>query len=314
MTQKRFAGPEIATGAAPLAAASAGPGGLLAQMLACSLLWASAFLLMKVIGTDLSPLALTAARGAMGGGLLALWVLARGGIAWPRGREWRDWIVLGIAQGIVPNTLTAYALTEITAGLTSLIQASAPLMVAVLAHALFADERLDGRRAAGVLIGFAGMAILVGPAAFGGAGSLPGTLAMVATAVSYAIGNVYVRSIPDPRPLRLAFGQQVFSGVPTLVLVLALGGPAAFAAVPQHAAALAALGLFATALPIVLYMNVLRLAGPTLGSMNGYLVPIWTILLGFGLLGEAVGPREIAGGLVVLAGVAVASRARRPAG
>jgi drug/metabolite transporter (DMT)-like permease len=308
------------TGTRPPAAMPAGTGVLFAQMLACSLLWASAFLLMKAIGTDLSPLALTAARGIMGGGLLALWVLVRGGLPWPRGREWRDWIILGIAQGVVPNTLTAYALTEITAGLTALIQASTPLMVAVLAHALFADERLGGRRAAGVLTGFAGMAVLIGPAAFldgsglDGSGSLPGTLAMVATAVSYAIGNVYVRSIPDPQPLRLAFGQQTFSGVPALALALAAGGPAAFAAVPGHAAVLAALGLFATALPIVLYMNVLRIAGPTLGSMNGYLVPIWTILLGFALLGETVGLREVAGGLVVLAGVAIASRARRPAG
>jgi drug/metabolite transporter (DMT)-like permease len=281
---------------------------LLAQMLVCSFLWANAFLLMKLIGADLSPVALAALRGILGGVLLAVWLLALRQSIVPRGREWRDWALLGFLQGAVPNVLTAYALIHITVGLSSMIQASTPLMVASVAHALFADERLTARRGLGVLVGFSGMAVLLGPAALAGRSeSVLGALAMVVTALSYAIGNLYVRTIPDARPLRLAFGQQVFSGLPTLVLVLMVAGPAAFAAAPDHALALAALGLFATALPIVIYMNILRLAGPTLGSMNGYLVPVWTILLGYAFLRETVGLREIAGGVIVLSGVAIAS-------
>jgi drug/metabolite transporter (DMT)-like permease len=287
---------------------------LLAQMLACSFLWASAFLLMKLVGVDLSPFALTAVRGVMGGGLLALWLVLRGESVLPRGREWRDWIALGVLQGIVPNTQTAYALSEITAGLTAMIQAATPLVVAVLAHRLFAEERLTAQRAGGVAVGCVGMTLLLGPAAFAdSSGSMLGVLAMAATAVSYAFGNLYVRSVPSPRPLRLAFGQQVFSGFPTFAAVLAIGGPEAFAGAPGQAAALAILGVFGTALPIVLYMNILRLAGPTLGSMNGYLVPVWTVLLGVFLLHETVAPREIAAGAAVLAGVAIASSARRRA-
>jgi len=288
---------------------------LMVQLLSCSFLWASGFLFIKLIGPDIPPLALAAARGVLGAACLAVWFLLRRQSIVPSGREWRDWLVLGLLQGAIPNTLTAYALLEITAALASLIQAAAPLMVAVLAHFLFADERLTGRRATGVLVGFAGMAVLVGPAAIGASpGSALGALAMVATAIGYAAGNLYVRSIPRAEPARLALGQQIFSGLPTLLLVLAMSGPAAFSAAPAHAATLAALGLFATALPIVLFMRLLRVAGPTRGSMNGYLVPFWTVLLGLGFLGETVGPREIVGGLVVLAGVAIVSTTgkRRP--
>lgn len=285
---------------------------LLGQMLLCSCLWGSSFLLMKLIGSEVSPLALTALRGLMGAALLGLWLALRGETILPQGREWRDWAVLGLLQGAIPNTLTAYALTLITASLTSLIQACTPLVVAVLAHLLFADERLSARRALGVLIGFSGMAILLGPAAFAaGSPSAAGTLAMAATALSYALGNLYVRGIPKVQPTRLALGQQAFSGLPTLVLALALLGPAAFAAVPGLALPLLALGVFATALPILLYMHILRRAGPVLGSMNGYLVPFWTILMGVTLLGEQVGPREIAGGIVVLTGLVIVSLARR---
>jgi drug/metabolite transporter (DMT)-like permease len=301
-----------AAGAAPPAKTTAGAAPLLGLLLLCSFLWATAYLLMKVLGTDIAPVPLAALRGVMGGGLLALWLAARGQSILPRGREWRDWIVLGILQGVIPNTLTAYALADTEAGLAALIAASSPLMVAVLAHLLFSDQRLTRRRGAGVLVGFAGMAILLGPAAVADTpAGLFGPLAMAVTAASYAFGVLYVRTIPSPRPVRLALGQQAFSGLPSLVAVLALTGPSAFAGVPAHGLELLFFGVLSTAVPIALYMQILRLAGPTLGSMNAYLTPIWTLLLGVVVLHETVGLREIAGGLVVLAGIAIASSARR---
>jgi drug/metabolite transporter (DMT)-like permease len=285
---------------------------LMAQLLLCSCLWASGFILMKHIGADIPPVALAALRGVLAAGLLAAWFLVRRQSIIPHGREWRDWIVLGALQGAIPNTLTAYALLQITAALAGMIQASTPLMVAVLAHFLFAEERLTARRATGVLVGFAGIAILIGPAAVvTSSGSASGTLAMVATAISYAVGNLYVRSIPAAQPMRLALGQQIFSGLPTFALALAVSSPAVFAAAPAHAGSLLALGFLATALPIILFMHILRTAGPTRGSMTGYLVPFWTLLLGMSFLGETVGMREMIGGLVVLAGVAIVSRTGR---
>jgi drug/metabolite transporter (DMT)-like permease len=284
---------------------------VLGQMLLCSFLWANSYLLLKVMSADIAPLALTALRGVMGGVLLALWLSWRGQSIIPQGREWRDWMALGILQGIIPNTLTAYALSQIAAGLTSMLQATGPLMVAVFAHLLFADERLTPRRTLGVLIGFAGMAILLGPAAFSDRlGSLWGMLAMIATAISYSLGSLYVRSIPQAKPGRLALGQQAFSGFPAMLAVLAISGPSALHAVPDHGVALLALGIICTAMPIVLFMNILRQAGPTLGSMNGYLTPVWTVLLGFLILSERPGLHEIVGGLVVLLGVIMANDRR----
>ena len=299
--------------AAPVATAGRRrPAPLPLLLLGCSLCWSTGYLMMKLLGSEIGPFALTAVRGVMGAGLIALWLLLLRQSIRPRGREWRDWAVLGFFQGILPNTLTAYAVMQIPAGLTAMIQATSPLIVALLAHLLFADERLSWRRGLGVLLGFGGMAILLGPAAFGGdPGSLWGALAMVVTAASYAVGSLYVRSIPDARPARLALGQQAFAGLPTLAAVLLLAGPGAFAAVPDNALTLAALGLVATALPILLFMQILRRAGPTVGSMTGYLTPIWTLLLGALLLAERVAPAQALGGCVVLLGIALASRRRR---
>lgn len=281
---------------------------LIVQMLVCSFLWGSAFILLKIAGTTLSPLALTAVRGLLGGSLIAIFMAFTGHNVLPRGRELRDWIVLGFLQGVVPNTLTAYALTQISAGLTSMIQASTPLIVAVLAQMLFASERLTLKTALGLLTGFTGMVLLIGPAAFGaGEVNTAGVLAVVAVAVSYALGTLYVRGIPNAQPMRLALGQQLFSGLPTFAAVMAMGGATAFAPALGILPVLAVLAIFGTAVPIVLYMNILRKAGPTLGSMNGYFLPPWTILLGFVLLGEPLSLREIVATAIVLSGVVIVS-------
>ena len=298
--------------------ASAGRDGgtafLVGQMLLCSLLWAPAFLLMKRIGADLSPLSVTALRDTMGGGLLAIWFLSRGQRVLPKGREWHDWAVLGTLQVIVPNTLTVYALAQITTSLAALIQTATPLIVACLAPLLFASEAMSRRRMLGLALGLAGVLALIGPAMFStAASSTAGILAMAFVPVSYALGNLYVRAIPKAEPARLAYGQLAFSALPALLLTWATQGGSAFAPVPGHRLELIALALFATALPLVLFMRILREAGPTLGTMVGYVIPLWVILLGTLLLDERLEAREIVGGLTLLAGLLLASMTRRPA-
>jgi drug/metabolite transporter (DMT)-like permease len=160
----------------------------------------------------------------------------------------------------------------------------------------------------GVLVGFTGMAILIGPAALPDSGlSVTGVLAMVTTAVSYAVGNIYARAIRDADPARLALGQQVCSAIPATALALLVIGPGAFAAVPGSIGPLLGLGVVATAVPILLFMRLIRGAGPTRAAMVGYLMPVWTTILAILFLGEHVGLREVLGGAVVLSGVALVS-------
>jgi drug/metabolite transporter (DMT)-like permease len=279
------------------------------HLLACSILWASGFVFLKMTAGAMSPIAIAAARGFIAALALAMWfALIRRSIM-PQGREWRDWIVLGTLNGWGPNMLTAYALTQVTTGLAALLQAAGPIMVAVLAHLIFVEERLSPRRGLGVLIGFGGMAILIGPAALPGyeGVSLPGALAMVATAACYSAGSIYVRAIPQAQPLRLALGQQMFSAIGAIAITLVVLGPVALAPVMDNLPPLIALGVLATALPIFLFMRLVRAAGPTRASMTGYLLPVWAALFGYLIFGETLGLRELAGGLVILAGVALVS-------
>ena len=282
------------------------PGFIVSRLLACSILWASSFLFIKLSG-DLNPFVLAAARGLIGAASLALWFAALGKSILPQRHEWRIWAILGTFNGWLPNVLLAYALTQITTATAAMIQASSPLIVALLSHALFAEERLTPRRLVGVVVGFAGMGILIGPAALPGGVSTTGVLTMLAIACSYAVANVYVRTVKQAEPARLALGQQICSGFAATTLALVLAGPSAFMPVPAHLPPLIALGAAATALPVVLFMTLIRRAGPTRASMVGYLMPVWTAVLAVLFLRETIGLREVLGGAVVLAGVALVS-------
>jgi drug/metabolite transporter (DMT)-like permease len=283
------------------------PGFIVSNLLVCSFLWATGFLFIKLSG-DVNPFALAAMRGLVGAGSLILWFLVQGKSILPQGKEWRIWAILGTFNGWLPNVLLAYALTQITTASAAMIQASAPLIVAVLSHWLFADERLTPRRFLGVLVGFVGMGILIGPAAFPDSGvSSMGVLTMLAIACSYAAANIYVRTVRHAEPARLALGQQVCSGSAATLLALAVAGPSSFASVPEHLAPLIALGMASTALPILLFMHLIRRTGPTRASMVGYLMPVWTAILAVLFLNERIGGREILGGAVVLTGVALVS-------
>lgn len=296
-----------AQGEAAALPAPPSPAFLVTNLLVCSMLWSTSFLFIKLSG-DINPFVLAAMRGLVGASAIASWFLLQAKRIRPEGGEWRHWTILGTLNGWLPNVLVAHALTQIGTAPAAMIQASGPLIVAVLSHLLFADERLTPGRFIGVLVGLTGMGILIGPAALPDSGISPwGVSAMVATAISYASANLYVRTIRHADPARLALGQQICSGFPATVLALALAGPSAFAAVPGSAAALVALGIISTALPILLFMRLIRRAGPTRASMVGYLQPVWTTILAILFLGERIGGREMIGGAVVLAGVALVS-------
>jgi drug/metabolite transporter (DMT)-like permease len=301
----------IAQGEAAALPAAPTPTFLVTNLLVCSMLWSTSFLFIKLSG-DINPFVLAAMRGLIGASALLLWFAVQAKSIRPDNGQWHHWVVLGALNGWIPNVLVAHALTQIGTAPAAMIQASGPLIVAVLSHLLYADERLTPRRFVGVIVGIAGMGILIGPAALPDSGiSAWGALTMVATALSYATANLYVRSIKQADPARLALGQQICSAIPATALALVVMGPSAFAAVPDSAASLLALGIVSTALPILLFMRLIRRAGPTRASMVGYLQPVWTAVLAVLFLSESIGLREIAGGGVVLIGVALVSLSGR---
>jgi drug/metabolite transporter (DMT)-like permease len=276
-----------------------------AHLVGCSLTWGCSFLFMKLIGDGLPFSVIASSRALLAAAVLLIAVALLGQSVLPKGREGRDWLVLGTVNGWAPNMLVAYALLHMDSGPAALIQASGPLMTALLGHALLSTERLTASRMLGIGIGAVGVAMLIGPGALEGGGTLLAAGALLLMTLGYAVGNIYARTITGAVPIRMALGQQVVSALIGTLIALVLAGPAGFAGIANHAPALLALGLFSTALPIWLFMRLITAAGSTKAAMTGYLTPVTALVLGVLVLGEPIVPRQIIGGLIVLLGVAI---------
>ena len=266
---------------------------------------------MRLLTGQIVPEAMAGARASIAFIILAVLFTLRGERVMPYSYEWKPFIMIGTLNGWLPNILTAFALTQISTASSAMIQASGTLMVAVLAHFMFAEERLTRHRLAGVILGFLGMGLLIGPAALiPGAGGQAGFLAMTGVAVCYAFGSVYTRRVRAIQPLRLALGQQLISASIALPLTLGFKGADSLLALADHWVFVLALGSIATAVPISLFMILIGKAGPTRAAMVGYLMPIFATAFSLLFLNEHVGLRELAGGVVILTGIWLATSKR----
>jgi drug/metabolite transporter (DMT)-like permease len=275
------------------------------RLIVIGALWGSSFPLLRLVAMEMSPLALAALRGLFAAaGVFAFLVVTRqlGGRL-----ELRHWLVLGTTNGWVPNLLTAYALGSIEAAPAALIHATTPLIVAILAVPLLRDERPGLRGVAGLLLGFGGIALILGPDAFAGRASFAGGLLILISTVSYALGTIYARRVRPRSAAQLALGQQLVSGAVALAISLPLAPAGAYDLPGSTFLVIALLGIFASALPLTMFLSLLARSRVTDASMVGYLQPPFAAAVGAALLGEVPGLMVLVGGGVVLAGVWLAT-------
>ena len=184
--------------------------------------WGSSFVFVKLITESMHPFAFAASRGFIAMSALIAWLAlqSRTPLAYDRPSRSPPWkniahmVVLGTTNGWLTNVLVAVAVSRVDSAVVAMLQASVPLMVAVLAHILFVEEPFRARQFIGIITGLTGILLIVGPVAvFGGRGSLVGIAAMLLTALSYACGTVYGRYVASTNPAALACGQQACGAI-----------------------------------------------------------------------------------------------------
>lgn len=280
------------------------------RLLLIAALWGSAFALIRFAAATFPPWWIASVRGLLAAFVVALWLALRGRPVVPRGAMLRHALVLGTLNGWIPNLLVATAMARIDSAAGALIQASAPLLVALLATALLPAERPGARTALGLLVGFAGIATIGGPDVLAGGASGTGAALMLLVTLSYASGTVYVRAVRPGAADELALGQTSVGGLVAAIVAFSLepGGPPMAGLAPW--AAMAALAVFGSAIPLTLFMSLAQRARATDAAMVGYLQPAFAALGGALLLAEFPEPRVLAGGAVVLLGVWLATARR----
>jgi drug/metabolite transporter (DMT)-like permease len=279
-----------------------------ALLLALSALWGGSFFFVGVAVTALPPLSIVTLRVGLAA-LVLLVAIRAGGMRMPRDRlTWRAFFVMGALNNVMPFCLIVWGQTEIASSLAAILNATTPLFAVLVAHFLTADERLTGGRAAGVGLGFAGVVLMIGPAALRGLGvGVLAQLACLAAALSYTCAGVYGRRFRRAgiAPLPTAAGQVAASTILLAPLALAVDRPWALVPpAPEVWAAIAGLAVLSTALAYVLYFRILASAGATNLLLVTFLIPVSAIVLGVVFLGERLLPEHLLGMVLVGAGLA----------
>ncbi|HSH21639.1 MAG TPA: DMT family transporter [Candidatus Caenarcaniphilales bacterium] len=270
--------------------------------------WGSSYLFIKIgVETGLQPFTLVMLRLLIGFGLLAAVVFAAREPL-PRGRRvYVHLVVLGFFAVALPFSLITLAEQHVDSALAATLTAPVPLFVIPIAAVLLHDERISINKLAGVLVGVIGVAILVGfDLAQATQADLLAELALVAAALSYAVGGVYARrNVRGLRPMIPALFQVGFALLMVTVLAFLLERPLE-ATLPFDAlVAVVWLGLFGSGMAYLLFFRLLGRWGATRTSLVAYLVPVFGIVLGAAVLAEPIRAGLLVGTALVLGGIAL---------
>lgn len=284
------------------------------MLLGLSVVWGGSFFFNGIAVRELPVFTVVVSRVVLAAIILLLFLRLRGERMPRDGRVWAAFLVLGLFNNAIPFSLIVAGQQHIASGVASILNASTPLFTVVLAHFMTQDERMSGGKLAGVVIGFAGVAVMIGGAALRDLGGhVVAQLMCVAAAISYAFAGIYGRRFRAMgiNPMCTATGQVVGSSLILLPLVVVIDKPWALP-MPSVAAILAVIGLalISTAMAYVLYFRILATAGATNVLLVTFLTPVSAILLGTLFLGEVLQAKHFAG--MALIGLGLAAIDGRP--
>jgi len=279
-----------------------------AILLALSELWGGSFFFIGIAIHSVTPLTLVLIRVAFASVFLWIWRLIRGE---PLGLAMKfafPLALLALLNNALPFILFAWAQRTIPSGLASILNATTPIWGVIVAHVFTQDERMSPNKIAGVLLGFAGVAIMIGADLLGQIGTnILAQLACLGATLSYALAGVYARRFRGlgVTPVGVATGSLTAAVCVLLPLVLLFEPPwRASAPTGQAWAALLGLAFFCTAVAYILYFRLLASAGATNSLLVTFLIPATAIMLGTFFLGEQLAPRHFAGMLLIGCGLA----------
>jgi len=274
-------------------------------------LWGIPYLFIKVAVDDGVPPAFLAWVRVLLAALVLGTIAWRSGLFGPLRGRGRVLAAYGAFEIAVPFPLIAAGEQRVSSSLAAILIATVPLIIAVLAYRFAPSERASGARLVGLLVGFAGVVVLVGLDVAGRPGELLGAGLIFVAALGYAIGPmIYKHNLSDADP-RAAMAV-------SLALAAAFLTPFALLDVPSSTpsaealASLVVLGLLCTAAAFVMFARLLLEVGPGRASVITYVAPVVAVGLGIAVLGERPGPGAVAGLLLIIAGSWLSTGGRLP--
>jgi len=279
-------------------------------LLALGFAWGGVFLFNRLALGDFPPFTLVFLRLGIAAPLLLALVHAQGERMPRSPKTWAAFFLMGILNNALPFTLFVWAQQTISSGLASIINALTPVATALVCHAMTTDEKLTRAKAAGVLLGLAGVIALIGPGALGGLGhDVIAELVLLLAPISYAFAGLWGRRFRELPVAVPAAGMVTCSALTMLPVALLHDEPWRLAPGLVASLAVLATAVIATALAYWLYFRILKTAGATNLLLVTILMPPIALLLGAIVLSERITGSALIGlGLIFLGLAAIDGR------
>ena len=301
------------------------------KFLALTFIWGSSFLLMKVGLRSLAPLQISGLRIVCGAVVLLILLTASGGRLPRERRLWAHLMVTGFFLGSLPFSLFALGEERVSSALAGIGNSITPIATVMFSLLLLRSEKIGARKIVGVLIGFAGVIVIMQPWQSVGRPDLLGFGMTLVAGMSYGLGWIYTRRFlgrADFGGLTLPTAQMLTSAGQMLVALaiwwlvqrthLSLAAPWSLHANTSGGSVLVpllavlALGIFGTGIAMSFQYDVVRAAGPTVGSSVTYLIPLVSVVLGVLVLGERLQwPQFVGAGVILGAAVLIGRSGKR---
>lgn len=269
--------------------------------------WGSSYLFIKIGVESFGTFTLIALRLMIGAAFL--WIAFRlNGTKLPRERRiYGHLIVMALINITIPFALITWAEQSVDSAVAAILNATVPLWVIVIAPMFLPDEPIRINGVVGLAVGFIGVVLLVSPGLASATGDMAGTIALLGSALAYALGNVYSRrNVRGLAPLVPAVFQVSFAFIIVAAIALVIDRPWETAHPDARGwFSVVWLGIFGSGFAYMLYFRLLDRWGATRTSMVAYLLPVCGIVLGFLVLHEHIDVTLILGTALIIAGVAL---------
>jgi drug/metabolite transporter (DMT)-like permease len=290
---------------------------VLAAFAAVYLLWGSTYLAIRVAIDTLPPLLMAGARFLLAGTILYT-VMRLRGVPAPTRRQWRSTAIVGTLMLMCGNGGVVMAERTVPTGVAALLVAMVAFWMVLLEWMRPGGARPTLRVVAGLLIGFGGIVLLVGPAGIAGGGRVDpwGALLLMIGSAAWAAGSIYARAAELPRSALLATAMEMLAGGAALTIAGTLRGewasanPAAFTT--DSVLALAYLVVFGSLVGFSAYVWLLQVSTAARVSTYAYVNPVVAVFLGWWLLDEPLTARVLGAAAIIILAVAVISTGKRP--
>lgn len=269
-----------------------------------SIVWGGSFFFSELALTSFHPFTTVFLRVLGAAGVMVAVVYLSGHRLPTTLRAWRPILVLGIINNVIPFCLITWGQTRIDSGTAAILNGTVTIFLVILAHWMTPDEKLTKAKAAGVLVGFGGVYLMMVETVSGGLGGQGlGRAAVLLASLSYALAGIYGKRFKDTPLVVTVAGMLSCSCALMLPLALMIDPPWPSEITAEAVWGVVGQALGSTAIAYLLYFRILATAGATNAALCTFLIPISAVLLGVGLLDEVIGFNQYAGMVLIFSGL-----------